>query len=219
MDSGQSQAETKTCTKCGQTKPIDAYNRNRGCRDGRNPRCRDCKRIDRKTEYAENRATITESNRQWRLAHLDYDKERHQEKYQRTKERRRKQHREYVKERCKRDPGFRVEQTLRTRIVSIMASLRTQKAGRTIALIGCTSEVLKTHIESLFYDGMTWEEYGYGPGAFQIDHIKPVGLFDLTDPTQQRQCFHYTNLQPLWYEDHLIKTLEDKRDICARKRT
>ena len=30
--------------------------------------------------------------------------------------------------------------------------------------------------------------------------------FDLTDAEQQRECFHYTNLQPLWAFDNISKS-------------
>jgi hypothetical protein len=33
----------KTCTKCGKTKPIDEYNINKGCRDGHENSCKECK--------------------------------------------------------------------------------------------------------------------------------------------------------------------------------
>ena len=43
---------------------------------------------------------------------------------------------------------------------------------------------------------MSWNNYGFD--TWHIDHIIPCDKFDLTDPKQQEQCFHYTNLQPLW---------------------
>jgi len=34
-------------------------------------------------------------------------------------------------------------------------------------------------------------------------------LFDLTDREQLLKACHYTNLQPLWHEDHIQKTSND----------
>ena len=39
-----------------------------------------------------------------------------------------------------------------------------------------------------------------------LDHIRPCACFDLTDEAQQRECFHYTNLQPLWATDNMQKS-------------
>lgn len=70
-------------------------------------------------------------------------------------------------------------------------------------LIGCSAEELKIYIESKFKPGMTWENYGRN--GWHIDHVKACALFDLTDPDQQRACFHYTNLQPLWAAENRKK--------------
>jgi hypothetical protein len=48
---------------------------------------------------------------------------------------------------------------------------------------------------------MSWDNYGIA--GWHIDHIKPCCTFDLTDLEQQKQCFHYTNLRPLWAKDNL----------------
>ena len=52
-------------------------------------------------------------------------------------------------------------------------------------------------------DGMTWDRFM--KGEIQIDHIKPCAEFDLTKEEEQRICFHYKNLQPLWELDNLKK--------------
>ena len=70
-------------------------------------------------------------------------------------------------------------------------------------LIGCSAIELKEHIEKRFKDGMNWD--AYLRSLIHIDHIRPCASFDLSDPEQQKACFHYTNLQPLWAKDNLKK--------------
>ncbi len=58
---------------------------------------------------------------------------------------------------------------------------------------------------------MTWENWGSGSGTWQIDHIRPLARFNLTDREQVLQACHHTNLQPLWFDEHVAKTTEDER--------
>ena len=73
----------------------------------------------------------------------------------------------------------------------------------TLDLLGCSVEELWIHLEKQFTAGMTRENHGRN--GWHIDHIIPCASFDLSDPEQQSQCFHYTNLQPLWAEDNIKK--------------
>jgi hypothetical protein len=50
---------------------------------------------------------------------------------------------------------------------------------------------------------MSWENYGYR--GWHLDHINPCAAFDLTIPEQQKRCFHYTNLQPMWWKQNIAK--------------
>ena len=77
-------------------------------------------------------------------------------------------------------------------------------SGLTRELIGCTPKHLREHLESQFKPGMTWGNYGLF--GWHIDHIRPCASFDLTDPEQQKACFNYKNLQPLWAEENLKKS-------------
>jgi hypothetical protein len=69
------------------------------------------------------------------------------------------------------------------------------KIESALILLGCSIDNLKKHIEQQFKSEMTWENHGE---IWEIDHIMPCALFDLTNIEQQKQCFHYTNLQPLF---------------------
>jgi hypothetical protein len=98
------------------------------------------------------------------------------------------------------DPAFRILESLRSRVRHAVKAAHTTKVSTTLALTGCTPAELVTHLESKFTPGMTWETYGLH--GWHIDHKKPCAAFDLSDIAQQRACFHYTNLQPLWHEDN-----------------
>ena len=90
-----------------------------------------------------------------------------------------------------------------------------QKSKSVSKSTGCTWLELKIYLESKFYINpktkkpMTWNLLGKNHSNWQIDHIKPLCSFDLSDPKQFDVACHYTNLQPLWYDDHLVKTKND----------
>lgn len=96
---------------------------------------------------------------------------------------------------------FRTKKRLRGRIY--VALKRGVKSQGTMELLGCIIEQFKSHFQSLFTEGMNWDKYM--KGEIVIDHIKPCASFDLTMPEQQKECFHYTNMQPLWELDNLKK--------------
>jgi len=95
----------------------------------------------------------------------------------------------------------RVAINLRNRINGALSGIN--KSASTHELLGCSVDEFVSYLESKFTDGMTWENRGRS--GWHIDHIRPCATFDLTDPEQQRQCFHYTNLQPLWAKHNLSK--------------
>jgi hypothetical protein len=75
------------------------------------------------------------------------------------------------------------------------------KRCKTMELTGCSLEELTQYIESKFITGMSWENYG----EWHIDHIRPCASFNLEDIEEQKKCFHWSNLQPLWAKDNLRK--------------
>ena len=106
------------------------------------------------------------------------------------------------------DPNFKIAGVLRSRIKDAIKNQSAIKSGKTLELLGCTIQKAREHLESQFTEGMGWENHSFY--GWHIDHIRPCASFGLTDPEQQKLCFHYTNLQPLWAEDNLSKS--DKLD-------
>lgn len=107
---------------------------------------------------------------------------------------------DWAKRKRKTDRNFAFKKGLRC---YLFKHVKEYKSGHTSELIGCSVAQLKNYLESLFQPGMTWSNYGRN--GWHIDHIRPCASFDLTDEKQQKQCFHYTNLQPLWAIDNLKK--------------
>ncbi len=99
------------------------------------------------------------------------------------------------------DVSFRLASTLRARITGAMRY--GYKTGSAIADLGCSIEDLKKHLESKFQPNMNWDNYGrYG---WHIDHIRPLTAFNLSDSEQLKKACHYTNLQPMWWRDNILK--------------
>ena len=110
---------------------------------------------------------------------------------------------DYHKQRRAKDPLYRLQQNMRSTCNGIIKRLSLgKKPVSTFKWIGCSPEELKEHLESLFTEGMTWENYG----EWHVDHIRPVCSFSAEE---WEQVNHYTNLQPLWAEDNYAKISSD----------
>ena len=123
------------------------------------------------------------------------------EYYQANKKQINKQTSDYKVARCKVDPEFKILKTLRTRLWHALKNQKADKKYRTKQLTGCELPFLKGFLEAKFTEGMSWENHG----EWHLDHIKPCCSFDLKDDEEQKKCFHYTNLQPLWAQENLSK--------------
>ena len=107
------------------------------------------------------------------------------------------------RERKKDDPNWLLRKNLAGRVREAVKKQYSEKAYKSMELIGCTIQELREHLESQFTEGMTWENMGRG--GWHIDHIIPCAFFDLTKPSHQKVCFNWQNLQPLWESDNCAK--------------
>jgi hypothetical protein len=119
--------------------------------------------------------------------------------YQKNRQKIIKRNNQYTKNKRSKDSNFRLRCNLSRRF--LLALKGSYKLKTTMKLVGCSLEQLKQHLENQFKLGMTWDNYG----KWHVDHIRPCASFDLSKPSEQFKCFHYTNLQPLWAEENLRK--------------
>ena len=102
------------------------------------------------------------------------------------------------------DPHIRIRDTLSLRMRLALKEQNLTKRNTTADLVGCSIPFLKKHLEKKFQKGMTWSNHGrFG---WHIDHIIPCSSFDLSDHIQQKKCFNFRNLQPLWAEENIKKS-------------
>jgi hypothetical protein len=144
-----------------------------------------------------------ERNREYYRKNRKKIKERYQEYYRKNRKKIRQRAYKRHKKRMLEDANYKIKYVLRNRIKEVLLSQKTIKSETTLELLGCSWEHARKHIESQFKEGMTWDSHGlYG---WHIDHIVPCASFDLTDSEQQKKCFNYKNLQPLWWHENLSK--------------
>ena len=175
--------------------------------------------------YAKNRSENARKNRASAAIYRDMNRERVNEYHRNYQANKRLNDPEYRKrksaESCaytalreNTDPVFKAERRMKALLRVTMVKWGGRKAARSEALLGCTVEQARKHLESQFLPGMTWENHGVH--GWHIDHIRPCASFeDLSDLEQQKQCCHWTNLQPLWAEDNRAKSDKWEQELQA----
>lgn len=201
----------RKCGRCGDTKDLSQFGIDRDKLFGRAYWCLECQASyralpairERSSARHQERKSNPEYKRRRREAADRYrdrhaDEVREKNRLRATERRAAGLQREYDRKRRATDPAYRISMNLRCRMHSLLRSA-SPKTG-TMTLIGCTREELREHIEQQWTVGMSWGNYGMN--GWHIDHIMPVADFDLLDEKQQRECFHYTNLRPLWADEN-----------------
>lgn len=216
----------KTCTKCGVTLSVEMFPWHDKEKRRKHAHCKECRRkyyrdyrennrveIAARNEkyYKENKDKIAEQAREYRKTREAKEADGHYKEtmaewYRAYYKNYRLEHKDYYRNKKKiwkknaaNKIEYRLREALRKRIQKVLKGQ--SKSGRTAELLGCSIEQFKNYVASLFTEGMTWDNYG----EWHIDHIKPCASFDLSVTEQQRECFNYKNLQPLWAEDNLRK--------------
>jgi len=108
---------------------------------------------------------------------------------------------EYRMEKYRNDPKVRVDNNISSQI---RQSLNKGKEGQSWeVLVGYSLDDLVKHLEALFEEGMTWDNYG----TWHIDHRTPRTWFNyesIDDPAF-KECWSLSNLQPKWGAENIRK--------------
>ena len=213
----------KTCTKCNVEQPLDNFSKDSKGKFGVKSRCKACIKeydkanysIETKQQYyINNKTRINEQSKQTYSNNKEYYIEKNKQYGKNNPEVRRKATAKYLKSnpeyynnyrkhRYNNDPQFKLRVILGNRLNEVLKKNKTYKTSNIITLLGCSLDEVKEYLEKQFTIDMNWENHGI---YWEVDHILPCDSFDLSNIEQQKQCFHYTNLQPLIKINNRIKS-------------
>ncbi len=214
-------SNTKICKKCKIEKPLEEFQKRETSKDGYRHDCKDCRYKYNKEYKHKNWEKFSKYHLEYGRKHRPQNKEKYREYVKIYRIRYPERRREQDKKR-RQIPQFRVKSNLRGRLRDILRKQGTVKSNKTMNLIGCSIEYLMTYLQSLFYDRQNGEKMTLelmSTPIIELDHIIPLWKFDLSNPEQQKIGFHYTNMRPMWAEDHNIKSAKDYVEYCAWKRS
>ena len=89
---------SKTCTKCGETKPLDDFYRDKTGAGGRRPDCKECVREYKRSYHEENRDKRLEYSRRYHEENRDKIRERKRRYYEENRDKEREYKRRYYEE-------------------------------------------------------------------------------------------------------------------------
>lgn len=209
--------ETKLCPKCNILQDVNNFNKAKKHKDGLSCHCKNCISKYKKEYYLLNSKNIKERVSKNSLLKTDkkseYDKIYRQlnkdrisklrhEYYTKNRTKQLESSKNYIRNRRKLDPLFKLKMDMRTMLNKIFKHSGFTKKSKTFEILGCNYDEFKIYLESKFEPWMNWENRGNWNGipnetniSWDIDHIEPI----TEGKTEQdiNKLNHYTNLQPL----------------------
>lgn len=215
---------TKVCKDCHEEKVLDEFPKHKQMKDGHLNQCRVCKNKylkkysednkDRllekaKVYYEENREVVKHRVRNHWNENVREINQKRRERYTNDEEYRNRRLQECATSNAKCRPERRKKAREQKSAAYYLELCRKRmwhafngrgaKSDKTKALLGCDGEFLKNYLENTKVPGKDYSNT-------HIDHIIPCSSFDMSDPEQQKKCFHYTNLQLLPAHENLTKS-------------
>jgi hypothetical protein len=188
----------KYCSKCKIEKDKIKFHKNKSKSDGLHSYCKSCKSQYSKSNqykwYQNNKEKIKKRANDWKKLNPEYESE-------------------YRKDRRSKDVNFKIRELLSRRLGAALKGKT--KSYKTLELLGCNLEECKYYIENQFEHEMNWGNHGI---VWEVDHIKPCASFDLTKEEEQKKCFHYTNLKPLFKTTQVAMNLGYENYIGNRNK-
>jgi len=162
------------CTKCGEIKPLPEYHKDKSTAYGYGYRCKACKK----------QKDVERHKKQWADPNVKAVlKERMAKQFQKHKYKRNKTHCARKKQRKLTDPNYAMREKLCSALREIIR--KDFKNSYMEKYIGVSISEFK------IYMGI----YAADLRNYEIDHIIPQSLYDLTDEKEIYKCYNFKNLR------------------------
>lgn len=106
-----------------------------------------------------------------------------------------------LKHRLQIDEIYKLKQNQRSYIHQQLQKKGCVKENKTMELIGCSTSILKCWLSFQFSKTINWDSK-----LWQVDHVVPVSLFNLSNEKERVLAFHWTNIQPLSKHENISKS-------------
>ena len=160
---------TKLCSKCGEVKSLDQFHRDKSSKDGRVPRCKRCRQIDKAEYYSQNRETLLAYQTEYYSQNRDAVRALKAERHARPEVKAR--HAEYMAEYYQANPHIWWEHAYRKRARAYGFDPRVSSFTR--------GELVERYGDQCFHCGTPWTEIDHHPvpvahgGPHTIENTKP----------------------------------------------
>ena len=107
----------------------------------------------------------------------------------------------HLKNKRETDVNFRLISNTRNRIYISLKGMTKQSSTKEV--LGIDVDLYKKWIKFQFTPEMNWTN-------IEIDHVKPICMFDVTKDEELKEAFSWKNTQPLFKENHRQKGVKFK---------
>jgi hypothetical protein len=204
--------EHKRCCRCKNWKQLDYFSKNPRAWDNLLARCKDCdcERVKNSLKKPKNKKRRQLYDSEYNSSKAGRNRWKRYRESKNGKEKRRQYKRKWRNEN-KHKLEWKLRQYMSSRAWEIYFKSKKTKNISTIEMFGCGLLKLRCHMESRFEEYMTPENHG--KKGWHIDHVVPCTAWDLNSPVEQRVCFWYKNLQPMWASDNIKKSDKYKEEV------
>ena len=149
-------------------------------------------KVCRKDYYMKNSNKLIQKQKDYYLDNRDRIKEYQLKNYDKIIA----QKKIYSNNKFKSDNNFLLIRKTRSRIYKSLKGMTKQSSAKEI--LGIDVNTYRKWIEIQFTPEMNWDN-------FEIDHVEPICLFDVSKDEELREAFNWKNTQPLLKKDHQLK--------------